>query len=117
MNRPTGYASPAQGYEEKQINLNEYLIKNPASTYFMDFVSCYLKDRGILPSSLIIIDKAIEPKHGSLVVASKDGQYVCMEYIIENGKHGLLDDKGKYFPSGDDDFIFGVIIGVINKFL
>jgi DNA polymerase V len=45
--KATGFASPAQGYEEKTIDLNRLLIRNPPATYFVRLESADMETLGL----------------------------------------------------------------------
>jgi hypothetical protein len=44
--RTTGFASPAQGYEAKGIDLNSLIIQNPPATLFMGLASSDMAGMG-----------------------------------------------------------------------
>lgn len=72
----TGFQSPAMGYEEKTINLNTLLVKNPHATAFMKIDSDNYARMGIYSGDLLIVDRAKAVEKSSLVVYEKDGEFV-----------------------------------------
>ena len=66
---PAGFPSPAQDYVEKTLDLNEQLIAHPAATYFVRVQGDSMIGAGIEDGDLLIVDRALEPKHGDIVVA------------------------------------------------
>jgi hypothetical protein len=54
--KTTGFASPAQGYEEQTIDLNRLLIRNPPATYFFRLDSSNMEEFGLARGSILIVD-------------------------------------------------------------
>lgn len=72
----TGFPSPAQGYEEKKIDLNEQLISHPAATFFMRIATDRYNRMGIYNEDLLIVDRAKKLNEKSLVVYESEGNFV-----------------------------------------
>ena len=72
-----GWPSPADDYVERPIDLNEYLIKNPAATYFVRVSGDSMIDAYIGDGAILVVDRSVEPKHKSIVVAAINGSYAC----------------------------------------
>ena len=78
-----GWPSPADDYIERPIDLNEYLIRNSAATYFVrvsgdSMINAYIGDGAIL-----IVDRSIEPSHNKIVIAAIDGSYTCKRLLLK----------------------------------
>lgn len=71
----TGFPSPAQGYEDKTVDLNSFFIKHPAATVFMQIDSSRYVRMGIYEGDLLIIDRAKTLKKNSLVVYEANGEF------------------------------------------
>ena len=65
-----GYPSPAQDYFDGRIDLNEHLIKDITSTYVVRVIGDSMEGAGI--SDELIVNRALEPQDGSVVVAVLD---------------------------------------------
>ena len=65
-----GFPSPATDYMENKLDLNEYLIKHPASTFIVKASGPSMTDAGILSGDLLIVDRSITPKNQDIVIAS-----------------------------------------------
>ena len=81
---PAGFPSPADDYIEKGIDLNQYLVQHPASTFFMRVSGVSMKDAGIHHGDLLIVDKSINPRPGSIVVAVLDGSFTLKKLTFKN---------------------------------
>ena len=71
--KTTGFASPAQGYEEEGIDFNRLIIQNPASTFVYRLNSEELTGLGIPRQALLVIDFSLKPVYNSLVLIRHGG--------------------------------------------
>ena len=113
--KTTGFASPAQGYEDKTIDLNSLLIHNPSATYFMRLETSEMTPLGLPRGSLLVVDRSIAPIINSFVLIRHEGQFLCR--LMVN-----LDDK-TFFSNGTADIspdpeteIIGTITASIKKY-
>jgi DNA polymerase V len=113
--KATGFPSPAQGYEAKAIDLNGYLVRNPPATYFMKSVSSEMKDYGIFDKTLLIIDRSIQPKNGSIVIIAKDGEFLCREMRVK-GRKVTFTDGHRTIDGTEVSEIFGTVSEGINDY-
>lgn len=67
-----GFPSPAQDYMTDSIDLNRELIRHPATTFYARASGDSMRDCGIDDGDLLVIDKALEPQDGDIVVAFID---------------------------------------------
>lgn len=81
-----GFPSPAQDFMELSYDLNKDLIKNPASSFMGRVKGISMKDEGIEPGDLLIIDKSLEPEDGDLCVCFLDGEFTLKRVKIDRRK-------------------------------
>ena len=78
-----------------------------------------IRDRNIADQAILIVDRSLKPKHGSIVVASLDGDFVCKRLQLKP-RLCLLPENPKYEPiyiqHGQDLDIMGTVTAAINKF-
>jgi len=55
-----GFPSPADDYMSRKLDLNTYLIKHPAATFFIRVTGDSMIDAGIRENDLLIVDKSLE---------------------------------------------------------
>lgn len=116
------FPSPAQDYEQEELDLNKHLIKNPPATFYYN-VGSYdsMIDVGILPNSLLIVDRSINPKSSHIVLAVVDGEKVVKRlYKWRNVIELRSENKEKNYPAiafkeGDELIIEGVVTANVNK--
>ena len=69
-----GYPSPAQDYFDGRIDLNEHLIKDITSTFVVRVTGDSMERAGISDGDELIVNRALEPRDGSVVIAVLDGE-------------------------------------------
>ena len=83
-----GYPSPAQDYFEGRIDLNQHLIKDVTSTFIVRVTGQSMEQAGISDGDELIVNRALEPKDGSVVVAVLDGELTIKRLRIT--AHGVV---------------------------
>ena len=59
-----GFPSPADDNLEKSLDLNSYLIKRPAATFFVRVNGDSMINAGINDNDILVVDRSIKPAHG-----------------------------------------------------
>ena len=116
-----GFPSPADDYTEENIDLNEYLISNPFSTFFLRVKGESMINAGIKDKDLIIVDKSLIAKPGDIVIAMIDGEFTIKRLSIKNDELYLKAENHNYpdfsFKNHIDVQIWGVVIYSIHSYL
>lgn len=114
-----GFPSPATEYIEKNLNLHDLVVTKPAATFFMRASGDSMTGVGIYPNDLLIIDRSIQPKSGSVVVAAINGEYTLKILKIHNGVPHLMPANQNYKPiiihNPEELQIFGVLTYNLHK--
>lgn len=114
-----GFPSPADDYASLKLDLNRELIKNPASTFYARVSGLSMVDEGINEGDLLVIDKSLEPRDGSLAVCYIDGEFTLKRFE-RHCEYGLLIPANKEFRpikvTAENDFIiWGIVTYIIKK--
>ncbi|MEW6247566.1 MAG: translesion error-prone DNA polymerase V autoproteolytic subunit [Nitrospirota bacterium] len=116
---PAGFPSPADDYVEGTLDLNQHLIKHPAATFFVRVTGDSMIDAGIHPGDLLIVDRALTPAEGDVVIAVLDGELTVKRLQRVNAKPVLVADNRRYppiRPRENQEFeMWGVVTYVIHK--
>lgn len=78
-----GFPSPASDYEEEKIDLNEELIAHPSSTYLVRAEGDSMIGAGIFDGDLLVVDRSLTPKDGSIVIAALHGDLTVKRLRIK----------------------------------
>lgn len=114
-----GFPSPADDYIERYLDLNTYLVKHPASTFFVTAFGDSMSGAGIASGDILIIDKSLDAKSGDIVLAALNGELIIKRLLRLNGRIQLLSTNKVYKPleiTNDEELvIWGVVTYVIHK--
>jgi DNA polymerase V len=91
-----GFPSPAADYEEDKLDLNRYLIKHPAATFFVRAIGDSMVGASIHCGDLLIADRSLEPKDKSVVIAAINGELTVKRIRIKNKKITLESENENY---------------------
>ena len=114
-----GFPSPAEEYVEIALDLNKELIKHPASTFYARVKGDSMVDAGIQDGDLLVIDKALEPKEGSIAVCYLDGEFTVKRLAVREECVYLMPANAEFKPikiTEENEFlVWGIVAYVIHK--
>ena len=113
-----GFPSPAADYEENKLDLNKHLIKNSAATFFVKASGDSMIGAGIHNGDLLVVDRSLEPKDKSVVIAVVSGEFTVKRLRI-NKRNIILESENENYPAwqiGEDtEFeVWGVVTNVVH---
>jgi len=115
-----GFPSPAEELGYQSLDLNQRLIPHPHSTYIIRIIGESMKNCGIMPGDLAIVDRSRTPKHCDTVIAVLNGEMTIKRLEKRHGKIALVPENDDYetiqIQEGDDFEIWGVVTSVIHEF-
>jgi len=118
-----GFPAPADDLVEKALDINDLVVKNPASTFFVRVEGDSMEGAGIFSGDVLVIDRSVEPGDGKIVVAAVYGEMVVKRLHLPKSKGSdplLLSENDAYEPiavsESDDVFIWGVVVGSVRVF-
>lgn len=115
---PAGFPSPAEDYVEGKLDLNEHLIRRPAATFIVRVEGDSMAGAGIFCGDLLVVDRSIEARPDSIVVASVGGELV-VKRLRKEGTGWVLAAENPDFPAieiGAECAIWGVVSSSIRRF-
>lgn len=81
-----GFPSPADDYIETALDLNTYLIRNPAATFMVRVSGDSMTGAGISDGDVLVVDRSEEPAHGRIVVAVLDGELTVKRLVMKGAR-------------------------------
>jgi DNA polymerase V len=90
-----GFPSPASDYVERDIDLNEWLIRNKLATYVVRVEGDSMIGE-IHPEDRLIVDRSLEPRDKDVVIACLDGEMLVKRLVVEDGRHFLVAENPQY---------------------
>ena len=114
-----GFPSPARDFTEGTIDLNEELIPRPNSTFIVRSRGDSMIGSGIYPGDLLIVDRSLSPRNGSIIIAVLDGELSVKGLKLNNDQVTLSSSNPNYsdvIVSEEMDFtIWGVCTNVVHN--
>lgn len=113
-----GMPLPTDDYSEGKIDLNEHLLQNPETTFFVRVSGDSMIDVGIHPGDLLVVDRSIRPASGKIVIAVVNGELTVKRLFKEKNRLCLMPENPNY-PAIEitEDMAFmiwGVVTNVIH---
>ena len=108
-------------YAEKGLDLNSYLVRNKAATYFFRVVGNSMTGAHIHDGDMLVVDRSVEPKHGHIVLAVVNNEYTVKRLYACNGVIELHAENPAYppirFRQNDELQVWGVVVGTVARFI
>lgn len=109
---PGGFPSPAEGHIDRPLDLVEYLVSHPSATYFCRLSGHSMEGLGIHDGDLLIVDRALAPAQGNVVVASIEGELTCK--VLDLRGRQLVAASPEYPPIDLSESLDAIIEGVVT---
>ena len=115
-----GFPSPATDYIEDDVDLNTHLIKNAPATFIITVQGKSMTNVGIYDGDLLIVDRSINPKNSSTVIANVNEELV-VKTLIKSKETNYLTSGSKNtsdrinLMDNPEIIIWGVVTYVIHK--
>ena len=114
-----GFPSPADDFLDDSLDLNDYLVKNPASTFLYRAEGDSMLMAGIRSGDILIVDRSVTIQNGDLVLACWGGDSpICK--IIQGLPdkivlHSANPDYPALYPPTDAEVELFAVISVVRK--
>jgi repressor LexA len=113
-----GFPALAEQQQLDTITLDDFLIRNRKETYMLEVSGDSMKDAGILPRDLVLVERGKASKVGDIVIAQVDGNWT-IKYLRKKGNKFFLEAANKkykpIFPR-QELLIAAVVQAVIRKY-
>ena len=115
-----GFPSPAEDLGAQRIDLAQMLVVHPQATYFLRASGLSMIEAGIFDKDIMVVDRAIKPRHGHIVVAIVDGDFT-VKYLYKRADRIKLRAANPTFPDivpkeGQVLEVWGVVTATIKQF-
>lgn len=116
-----GFPSPADDYLDKKLDLNEFLVKHPSSTFFVKVKGDSMERAGISSGDILIVDRSLPSKDRDIIVAIVNGEFTVKRLKKSSNKLFLWAENERYLPieiKDEMDFeIWGVVVHIIKTLI
>jgi DNA polymerase V len=114
-----GFPSPAEDDQDPAIDLNELLAPHPEATFLLRVSGHSMHEAGIDDGDVLLVDRALEPTHGRIVIAVLDGAFT-VKRLHRRGTVVRLEAAHADYPlielgDGQELQVWGVVTRVIKQ--
>lgn len=113
-----GFPAVTEDYIDENIDLNRHLVKHPETTFLVRVTGESMKDAGIHPNDMLIVDRSIEVNSGQVVIAVVNGELTVKRIRKNQDKLWLMPENKDFQPIEIDEHtdlhIWGVVTNVIH---
>jgi len=115
-----GFPAPGDDLVEKVLDINDLVVENPVSTFFVRVAGDSMEGAGIFSGDVLVVDRSKEARDGKIVVAAVYGEMVVKRLKKHGGHMALHSEQAGYEPialqDNDECFIWGVVVGSVRVF-
>ena len=115
-----GFPSPAEDHAVQRIDLMAELIRHPQATFLLRVRGDSMREVGIFDGDVVLVDRAIRPRSGQVVIAVVDGEFVCKTLLMRAGRVRLKAANPTYADieprDGQSLEVWGVVVAAIKQF-
>lgn len=86
--RTTGFASPAESYVDKRLDLNSLIVQDVHTTFYFEYKGP--NTLGVKTGNILVIDRSIEPGEGDLVIVSEKECFKIRKYENQSNLWGRV---------------------------
>lgn len=119
MKVSAGFPSPAGDYEDKRLDINTYLVRNPVSTFFFPVQGDSMEGAEIFDGDILVVDKSVRARHGHIVIAFVNGERLVKRLFRRVGRVALVAENPSYPPleiqEGMEMAVWGVVVGKFKR--
>jgi DNA polymerase V len=119
-------APPARGnfgadnHAERDIDLNEQLIRNRAATFFFRMKGDAMNGAGIFDNDMLIVDRSLKAINGKIIVAILNGELLVRRFHKNFSSAFLIAENERYktinLAEFSDFAVWGVVTSAIHIF-
>ncbi len=114
-----GFPSPAEDFTDTKLDLNQFLIKHPSSTFFVRVTGDSMVEAGIFENDLVIVDRSLTPASGQIILAVVEGEFTIKKFVKQKNDIWLYPANSNYEPTkileGIGFQVWGVVTYTIKK--
>ncbi len=115
-----GFPSPGDDLVEQPLDLNDLMIDNPTSTFFVRVQGDSMEGARIFDGDVLVVDRSIQARENMIVVAAVYGELVVKRLQKTRTGLALVSENDNYAPILIDDtegcYIWGVATGSARVF-
>jgi DNA polymerase V len=116
-----GFASLGDDHIEKMLDINDLVVKHPASTFFVRVEGDSMEGAGIFGGDVLVVDRSLTPRDGHIVVVAINGEMVVKRLKARGERYDFVSENPHYAPiiasEQDECVLWGVVVGSVRQFV
>ena len=113
-----GFPSPADDFIERKLDLNRFLVKHPAATFFVRVSGESMMNAGISDGDILVVDRSLNPMDKKIVIASVNSELTVKRIRKVGTEVFLVPENDQYSPikisDGMEFSVWGVVTASIR---
>lgn len=105
---------------EQPLDINDLLVDHPDATFYVRVSGDSMEGAGIFSGDILVVDRLIEARSGSIVVAAVYGELVVKRLRKTAAGYELISENEQYHPiavnENEDCTVWGVVTGSVRTF-
>lgn len=89
-----GFPNAAVEAADIPLDLNELVVKNRSSTFYLRADGDQWSDANIYSGDVLVVDRSLEMQSHDLIIAQIDGELIMRHYLKKGPRHYLADASG-----------------------
>jgi DNA polymerase V len=114
-----GFPNPAEDASGNPLDLNQLVVRHPAATFYLRVDGDSMQGIGLKTGDIVAVDKALEARHGDVVVAAVNGEFTLKRLKKEGDKAWLVAENPHFAPialhEAEDATVWGVVTFAVQK--
>ena len=114
-----GFPSPADDYIEAKLSLDDLIIKNRSSTFFVKVQGDSMKNASISDGDILVVDRSQKATANKIIIAVLNNEFTVKRLTRIGKEFYLKAENASYSPikitKEDDFYVWGVVIRVIHQ--
>lgn len=115
-----GFPSPAADFGETRIDLMAELVTHPQATFLLRVRGLSMLEAGLDDGDVIVVNRALKPANGDIVVAIVDGEFTVKYLQLRAGRIKLKAANPTFpditFKDGQVVEVWGVVSACVKQF-
>ena len=112
-----GLPSIADSTSFIKLDINKHLIKNPASTFFVEVRGESMINAGIKENDILVVDKFKAPRSNNIVIAVINSKFSIRRLLVKDDRMFLIAENtdSVFLEVKENTYICGVVTSIVKK--
>jgi DNA polymerase V len=115
-----GFPSSVEDSIESALDLNRFVVKNPATTFFVKAEGRSMEGVGIFSGDILVVDRSLSARNGNIVIAIVFDELTVKRLSVKGNEYFLVAENEEYEPlritEEMESSIWGVVTHSLRKF-